>query len=131
MDKVRPMPDPNAPKAWMLDGKSLADIRMLQDRACADLDGILAEFENLITVGDVYRRCYFFLGALDGNASSGLLGPLVDEYRKKLKAAESKAKRRITKALGIEPPSRLPTMTEWSSLGGYEAPLTVRRRAKS
>lgn len=131
MTSSRPMPDPKAPKAWMLEGKSLADIRIMQDETCADLDAILAEFEKLETVGDVYRRCFFFLGSLDGTASSGLLGPMAEEYRKKLKAAESKAKRRITKALGIEPPSRLPTMKEWSSLGGYEAPLTVKRRLKS
>lgn len=129
MNSSRPMPDPNAPKAWMLEGKSLADIRLMQDETCSDLDAILAEFENIETVGDVYRRCFFFLGSLDGTASSGLLGQLAEEYRKKLKAAEAKAKRRITKALGIEPPSRLPTMKEWSSLGGYEQPLVARRRS--
>lgn len=122
MKTERPMPDPQAPNAWMLEHLSLAQVRAMQDETCTDLDALLLEFDTMEGIGDVYRSRSFFMGRLDGNESSGLLGSLVADYRKKLNAAESKAKRRITKALGITPPYRLPTLSEWSASFGSESP---------
>lgn len=122
MTTVRPMPDSQAPQAWMLEHLSLAQVRAMQEETCTDLDALLLEFGSLEGIGEVYRRRSFFMGRLDGNESSGLLGPLVIEYRKRLNAAESKAKRRITKTLGIKPPYRLPTLNEWNASYGSESP---------
>lgn len=111
------MLDVNAPGAWKFEDMTVAQVRKLQQGSRAALNKRATQFETLDDIDSVYRLRCFCEGFLEELQKDGLMGDSLSDLISMVKKSEEQAKRRLTKAMSISDPYRLPTFREWSRFG--------------